>query len=165
MYAIRSYYDVLATVHRQESTNDAEVLSQIFKALNVINQQIKVIMPVHPRTRALISKYNISTAISMIEPVGYVEMLKLLNGCNLVLTDSGGLQKEAYFCKKPCVTLRNETEWVELVSNGVNILAGTEKNNILNAFSAAQNMHKGFNQKFYGIGNASELIAQRFLVV
>ena len=85
------------------------------QALNTINESKPVIIPIHPRTRSIIKDNNIEVSFQMINPVGYLEMIWLIQNCSLVITDSGGLQKEAYFFDKCCLTTRTETEWVELV--------------------------------------------------
>jgi UDP-GlcNAc3NAcA epimerase len=143
----------LVTIHRQENTDDAGKLRSIFNALEEINQQVKIIMPLHPRTQKKLEEYSIKTSIRIIEPVGYFDMIQLLKACKLVLTDSGGLQKEAFFFKKSCVTLREETEWVELIENGVNVLAGSNSENILAASSKMLSQKLDFDIDLYGDGN------------
>lgn len=102
--------------------------------------------------------------IHFIEPVGYLEMIALLSNCSLVMTDSGGLQKEAYFFKKPCVTLREETEWVELVNAGCNTLVGSDTNKIINAVEKMILLpESNFNQNLYGDGNAGKEIVETLL--
>ena len=121
----------LLTMHRASNTDDEHLLTQL---IGLIEQSpIPVIFPVHPRTRKQLIAFNIlpNDKIKLIEPVGYLEMLQLLNQCKVVYTDSGGLQKEAYFLKKPCITLRNTTEWVETVEQNVNTLI-LDKNNTIN---------------------------------
>lgn len=111
------------TVHRAENTDDKAILSEILEYLNSYTKEYKVVLPVHPRTANAVRKHGLSFGdITTIEPVGYREMQALLGASQLVFTDSGGLQKEAYFHGVPCVTLRNETEWVELISHGWNRL-------------------------------------------
>jgi len=157
---------VLVTVHRAENTNDEKKLRDIIEALKEISREIPVIFPVHPRTRQKLRVYNICTdslSLHMIEPVSYLEMVWLLDNCKLVMTDSGGLQKEAYFFKKPCITLREETEWIELVENKVNILVGAEKGKILNAYRQYVNtlfVNTAINNfiNLYGNGDASKKI-------
>ena len=120
----------LLTMHRASNTDDEQILSQL---IHLIEQSpIPVIFPVHPRTRKQLNKFNISPnkTIRLINPVGYLEMIQLLSHCRMVYTDSGGLQKEAYFLKKPCITLRNTTEWVETVDQGVNTLILDNNHNI-----------------------------------
>jgi len=149
---------VLATIHRQENTDSPERLNAIIQALNQIAENLPVVVPIHPRTRNIISRDNLSIKFSMIDPIGYFDMLELLKKCSLVLTDSGGLQKEAYFFDKYCITLRDETEWVELIQNGFNLLAGADKDVILNAFQ--QYVTKPFDKHIdlYGGGKASAQI-------
>jgi UDP-GlcNAc3NAcA epimerase len=149
---------VLATIHRQENTDNPERLNNIIHALNQISEEMPVVVPMHPRTRKIIERDQLSISFKMIDPIGYFDMLELLKHCRLVLTDSGGLQKEAYFFDKYCVTLRDETEWVELIQNGFNQLAGADMQSILNAFQ--QYVSKPFNKHIdlYGGGKASENI-------
>lgn len=149
---------VLCTVHREENTNEEENLRGIFEALNEIHRQIPVVLPLHPRTQKFLGLYQIETNVHLISPVGYLDMLVLLDKCSLVLTDSGGLQKEAYFLKKKCITLRDMTEWVELVECGCNFLAGSQKNKILELFENIENSDCDFEKKFYGDGRAAEKI-------
>jgi UDP-GlcNAc3NAcA epimerase len=151
---------ILATLHRAENTNDSERMKDIVQALNEIHQKIApVVMPLHPRTREILKKYDLSPSIVLIDPVGYLEMLYLLKNCSLLLTDSGGVQKEAFFFKKPCLTLRDETEWIELVEAGVNILVGSQTEKIIQ--NAQRLFGTSIDEKlnFYGTGNASKKIA------
>lgn len=154
---------VLCTIHRAENTDDKVRLKSIFDALNEIAKQRQIVLPIHPRTRnALkVQKYQLSPNITLIEPVGYLEMIWLIDHCSLVMTDSGGLQKEAYFFHKPCMTLRDETEWVELVACGANVLVGANKETIVSTFS-----NFTFNPKvtnLYGDAHASEKILQALM--
>ena len=120
------YY--MATVHRAENTDDPVRIKGIFEALETIAEKTKVVLPLHPRTRRVLDKLGLKPQyITCIEPVGYFDMLHLQGNCLAVFTDSGGVQKEAFFAQKPCVTLRDETEWVELVKNGYNTLWGLIK--------------------------------------
>ncbi|MCU4674741.1 UDP-N-acetylglucosamine 2-epimerase (non-hydrolyzing) [Catenovulum sp. 2E275] len=129
---------VLLTMHRAENTDSLVHLTQLVNAINQLSEQIQVVFPIHPRTVQTIKKHLLSFTpnVQLIEPVGYLEMLWLLQHCECVLTDSGGLQKEAYFSQKYCVTLRNETEWVELVDMGVNFLVGSNAELILEKVNA-----------------------------
>lgn len=125
-------YYFVATVHRAENTDNPERLADIVSAF--CQMPLPVIFPVHPRTRSKIAAIHEKIgAIRLIDPVGYFDMLRLVDGSRLVLTDSGGLQKEAYWSGKPCVILRKETEWVELTNPGQNQLVGHQKEAILNA--------------------------------
>lgn len=152
---------VLATIHRAETTDNIENLKSVIKALNTINETKPVIVPIHPRTRSIIKDNNIDVSFHMITPVGYLEMIWLIQNCCLVITDSGGLQKEAYFFEKCCLTIRTETEWVELVESGNNVLVGYEVNKILSAFNASIK----FNPygELYGHGSTSELIIKALI--
>lgn len=157
---------MLATVHRAESTNKTEVLRSIFSALEYLAEKQQLIIPLHPRTKAKLQDISYpfnKSNISFIEPIGYFEMLYLLQHCSLVLTDSGGLQKEAYFFGKQCITLRNETEWVELVENKVNVLAGTDSRNIIHAAEQMRSIQTQFPQSLYGDGKAAQQICQRLM--
>jgi len=113
----------LATIHRAENTDDAARLQAIMTGLEAVHAELPVIFPVHPRTRKALEANGLSPAVHLAEPVGYVEMLQLEKAASVVITDSGGVQKEAFFQQTPCVTARTETEWVELVEHGLNRLA------------------------------------------
>ena len=158
---------ILTTLHRAENTDHSEKLHSIFSALEKLAEKYSMILPLHPRTKKKLEEmqYNFSTSpIRFIEPVGYLEMLTLLNDCSLVMTDSGGLQKEAYFFKKPCVTLREETEWTELVNAGCNLLAGSDAVKIINAVEKMRSLpESNFNQNLYGDGNAGTEIVKTLL--
>jgi UDP-GlcNAc3NAcA epimerase len=119
---------ILATVHRQENTDNTERLQKIIQAFNILSKKgIEVVLPLHPRTKKIINDNHIPVNFTLIDPVGYFEMMYLLEHAQAVITDSGGLQKEAYFFNKYCITLRDSTEWVELVENGFNTLIDFEK--------------------------------------
>lgn len=154
---------ILATVHRQENTDDKTRLSNIIQAFNEINKEMEIVFPMHPRTRKIIKSYNLKPEFEIIDPIGYLQMLWLLQHCSLVITDSGGLQKEAFFMSKPCVTVRDETEWVELVKHGFNHIAGAEKNSIIKAFEKMRNVKPDKNVDLYGSGKAATKIAEYLL--
>jgi UDP-GlcNAc3NAcA epimerase len=153
----RDYY--LATVHRAENTDELARLNSIIKALDAIAAQKPVLLPLHPRTRKILHANGIPTGrITILEPVSYFDMLYLLTNCRGVFTDSGGLQKEAYFFGKPCATLRDETEWVELVQNGFAVLTGASYEKIIaaeNSFTGAGGKQPG---SLYGDGHAGDKI-------
>ena len=117
---------ILVTVHRAENTDDRARLRAIFEGLNLIAQEVPVVFPLHPRTRKALGGLDILAGVGpklqLIEPVGYLDMMMLEKNARLIATESGGVQKEAYFCRVPCVTLRAETEWVELAELGWNLL-------------------------------------------
>ncbi len=154
---------VLATIHRAENTDNIEHLMRIIDALNIINKEMKVLMPIHPRTHQIIQQNNIVCHFELIEPVGYIDMLDLIKNCTLVMTDSGGLQKEAYFFDKYCITLRNETEWTELCENGYNTLTGSDIHKVIESFHHYKDKNIGDKSMFYGYGNTAELIADELL--
>ena len=159
---------VLATLHRAENTDDFERLAAIVEALNIIHVQVApVILPVHPRTRASLARAGLSLQVELSEPVGYLEMVWLLKHSGLVLTDSGGVQKEAFFFEKPCVTMRDQTEWVELVESGVNELAGADRDAIIAAVKRQYGRRVVDSESLYGGGKASgrivDILAQGIL--
>lgn len=150
---------VLATIHRQENTDSPENLQNIIAGLNEINRQIPVVVPIHPRTRKILAKLNIAPEFKLIDPVGYFDMIMLLKSCELVITDSGGVQKEAFFFGKHCITLREQTEWVELVDNGYNILVGSNTEKLRDAFNILSKKSSDFSLDLYGNGKAAEKAA------
>lgn len=156
---------ILCTIHRAENTDDETKLVGIFEALEEIAEEKKVILPLHPRTRNILNnlKLNIHN-LTLIDPVGYFEMVWLIDNCDFVITDSGGLQKEAFFFEKQCITLRDETEWIELVEHGVNILVGANKNKIIEAYKNSSTFkHQLLSLGLYGDGKASKKIIEELL--
>ena len=154
---------ILTTLHRAENTDNLERLTSIIDVLNEINEEIEIILPIHPRTKKVIEDNNIQVKFNIIDPVGYLEMIWLIEHCNLVMTDSGGLQKEAYFFNKLCITLRDETEWIELVENNCNILVGADKTKILEAYHSTSFFEYSNSNNLYGNGYASEKIVKNLL--
>ena len=146
----------LCTIHRAENTDDEARLRSIISALNTLSATTPVVCPLHPRTRKLIDKLNIEVNFTVIEPVSYFEMIWLLEHCSLVLTDSGGLQKEAYFFSKPCVTMRDQTEWVELIEAGVNTLVGADEQLIIESANSMLEKSVAVDSELYGSGIASK---------
>jgi UDP-GlcNAc3NAcA epimerase len=153
----------LATLHRAENTDDDRRLRSIIQALETLNRDMPVYLPLHPRTRSKLASLGLNLRLQTLEPIGYYDMLQLLSGASLVLTDSGGLQKEAYLAEKPCITFRDETEWVELVEAGVNQVVGTESHAILTAALAFKRAPPTFVRGLYGEGNAGEQIVAAML--
>lgn len=149
---------VLATVHRAENTDDPVRLAGILQGLAAAERH--VILPVHPRTQKQIESLGLSTPahLHLVPPVGYLEMVWLEKHCAVIATDSGGVQKEAYFHGKPCVTLRDETEWVELVTHGGNRLAGSNADLIGELLRGAEIERSSGG--LYGDGNASQKISE-----
>ena len=159
---------ILATVHRAENTDDFAKLSTIFNALNELAKQHGLVLPLHPRTKQKLQQIHFDfdhSNIQFINPVGYLEMIYLLKNCKLVMTDSGGLQKEAYFFRKPAVTLREETEWVELTQHGFNKIAGSNNSQIIeNAEFMLSKTDFNFDLNLYGNGIAGKTIVETLLM-
>ena len=156
----KQYY--LATIHRAENTDDPNKLRTIINAFEQLDKPI--IMPLHPRTRKLIENQNISTKnIIIVKPVGYLLMLYLTLNAYMVLTDSGGLQKEAYFLKTPCTTLRDQTEWVETLQNDWNVLSPIDVNEIIEISNRELKCLKYSQPLLFGDGNAAEKICNSIL--
>jgi UDP-GlcNAc3NAcA epimerase len=160
---------VLATVHRAENTDDPKRLRAIVGGLRMVAEEIPVIMPLHPRTRAALEREGMlektSQHVRLTDPVGYMDMVMLEKNSRLVATDSGGVQKEAFFYRVPCVTLREETEWVELVRLGWNVCVSPEKpSNVYEAIVERISLVSMFASadppSLYGEGNAGSLIAE-----
>jgi len=153
----------LGTVHRAENTDNPARLKSILSALARISREIcPVVLPLHPRTRKYIENLGISTdGIVVCEPVSYMDMLLLEHRARMILTDSGGVQKEAYFAGVPCITLRDETEWVETLENGCNTLTGADAERII---TAARNAKKaGPWISLYGSGDAGRRIVNELV--
>ncbi len=150
---------ILATIHRQENTDDIHKLKSIFKALEEIHQETPVILPLHPRTKAILEKNNLKYNIITIDPVGYFDMLLLLKNCKMVISDSGGLQKEAFFNQKNVIIAREETEWIELVENGFATIAGSDTEKIKQAYHDFKQKENDFSVNLYG-DNVDETMYQ-----
>lgn len=147
----------LLTIHRAENTDNPERLSAIVEAINKCKNKTFV-FPIHPRTRNILKKLNLSfeSHVKTIDPIGYFEMLAYEQSCDFILTDSGGVQKEAFFFEKPCITMRDSTEWVELVESGWNTLVGAETDRIIEAIN---NLRKPESYPpLYGDGKCAEKI-------
>ncbi|MHB0896452.1 MAG: non-hydrolyzing UDP-N-acetylglucosamine 2-epimerase [Spirochaetales bacterium] len=149
----------LLTIHRAENTDDPARLHRIADAIEALSDRT-ILFPVHPRTRKIMASSGIHLGkhVRQIDPVGYLDMIALESTCELVLTDSGGVQKEAFFFGKPCVTLRDATEWVELVDSGWNTLVGADTGRILQAVRAAKVPSN--RPALYGDGACAEKIAR-----
>ena len=152
---------VLCTIHRAENTDDFERMQQILEGLG--SSELAIVLPIHPRTRKKLQDMNLSLPpnVSVVDPVGYLEMIWLETNCKLIVTDSGGVQKEAYFYGKPCITVRDETEWIELVTCGANRLTGANKTKISEALLAQPvDLISG---NLYGDGTAGAQIVDALL--
>lgn len=157
--ARKGYY--LATVHRAENTDDSQRLRNIVAALGELDKP--VVLPMHPRTRARMATLALEPGpnVRVIEPVGYLDMVRLQSDAACVLTDSGGLQKEAYYLAVPCVTLRDQTEWVETVAAGWNVLASAEDGGIAEAVRHVTAVSRP-RPDLYGMGNSAQRIVGVF---
>jgi len=151
---------VLATIHREENADSPEKLRSIIAGLNEIHKQIPVVVPLHPRTRNILAQQYILPNFIIIDPVGYFDMIMLLKNAELVITDSGGVQKEAFFFGKQCITLREQTEWVELVEKGFNVLVGSDSRRLISAFNSFSTQESDFSANLYGNGHAAKTIAE-----
>ena len=158
---------ILCTLHRAENTDTPEILAALMTALEEVSKKhLPVVLPLHPRTRAKLDAMGYdrtASPVRFIEPVGYFEMVWLLQHCSMVMTDSGGVQKEAFFFRRPCVTLRNETEWVELVAGGYNRLAGTAPSEIMTAAETMLAAAPDYSVPLYGDGKSGEMIVRRLM--
>lgn len=154
--ASKNYY--LATIHRQSNTDNADNLKNILEAFSSIDE--KIIFPVHPRTRKYINEYGLENGIDkniiMVKPVGYFDFLWLQKNAKKILTDSGGIQKEAYCLKVPCITLRENTEWVETIQDNWNVLVGANKDKIIDAINNFE--PSDIQRNAFGDGDASKKI-------
>ena len=154
---------ILATVHRAENTDNPARLMGIFEGLDEVAGDIPVILPLHPRTKKCLinSKFKIQNSkLRCISPLGYLDMVMLEKNARLIVTDSGGMQKEAFFHKVPCVTLRDETEWVELVDAGVNVLVGADKSKIMQGVGRMIEKEIDGNVGVYGRGDAGKKVVE-----
>ncbi len=155
----------LATVHRAENTDDPDRFFSIFSALDQIAREgLPVLVPLHPRSRKQMESHHFDSAnLQIVEPVSYLDMLQLEKKAKAILTDSGGVQKEACVFQVPCITLREETEWVETVEAGWNVLAGTHSENIVQTFRKIKNgfhLPEGYGA---GAGNAAKKIIETLI--
>lgn len=165
---------VLTTIHRDSNTDVAENMEAIFNALLTIQQQfgLTIVLPIHPRTKGkmkdqlsaeLLNAIEENPYFKIIPPAGFIDIIALEKNARLIVTDSGGLQKEAFFFEKPCVILRPQTEWVEIVNNGNAILADASKERIETAFATLMNKTDYSFPPFYGDGKAAEFICSKIV--
>ena len=154
---------IACTLHRQETTDNKIHFKNVIEALDVIHKQIPVVLPIHPRTKKMLQSFELEPEFKIIEPLGYLDMLNFVSGSALVITDSGGLQKEAYFLKKCCVIIRNDTEWTELTNAGYAMLAGYDLTVIKETVTKLLDTKLSFAEQFYGDGGASTIITNMLL--
>ena len=165
---------ILATIHRNNNTDEPIRLNALFKSLNdiSINHQLQIVLPLHPRTSNLLDRnlskdlfeaIRLNSNFKIISPVSFLEMLALEKNCCLVMTDSGGVQKEAFYFEKPCVILRPETEWIELLENGSALIADADENKIKFSFEQLISKKDLSFPKLYGDGKAAEFICSEII--
>ena len=159
---------VLATCHRAENTDDVNRLKPILESLAEISKDLPMVLPLHPRTRKLIEAYQLNDLLKNIlitDPLPFIDMVALEQDASLILTDSGGVQKEAYFYQVPCITMRDETEWVETVELGWNQLVGASKGRIISAAQSLKDMVRNQvnSQSPYGNGDSAKIICKHLL--
>ncbi|CRX38768.1 non-hydrolyzing UDP-N-acetylglucosamine 2-epimerase [Estrella lausannensis] len=155
---------ILATVHRQENTDNQSILEEIMEGLASLSSEMEVIMPIHPRSLKLLTQYglidSLQRKIRFVNPVGYLDMLALQKNAIAIATDSGGVQKEAYLLKTPCFTLRTETEWVELIKEGFNELVPLSREAIPIAIRRGIGKERDWSKNLYGDGKAAGKIIE-----
>jgi UDP-GlcNAc3NAcA epimerase len=154
---------ILVTCHRAENTDDLKRLGEIVSALAKIAEQSTIVLPLHPRTRKLIERNMLSqllAKVKVIEPLSYLDMIALEQSAEAIITDSGGVQKEAYFFRVPCLTMRDETEWLETISSNANVLVGANQSVIIEWFSKLRSgqWSPNFGIAHYGLGNSARSI-------
>ncbi|MCF8233364.1 MAG: UDP-N-acetylglucosamine 2-epimerase (non-hydrolyzing) [Bacteroidales bacterium] len=165
---------ILATIHRDNNTDEPKRLSAIFTAMHKIaeNNDLRIVIPLHPRTanlleenlrKGLFQKIENSGNIHIIQPVSFLDMIKLEKNTRMVMTDSGGVQKEAYFFEKPCIILRSETEWKEIVENKTAIVTDVIEKNILDAYKHFTKQEGMIYPSIFGDGTAAEFICEEIL--
>jgi UDP-GlcNAc3NAcA epimerase len=173
-YHLRPESFILVTIHRNANTDDAVKLNAIFRALLEVQQQttLDLVLPLHPRTKKmmeLVLEEELKTAIfdnahiNIIPPAGFLDIIALEKNARLIITDSGGLQKEAFFFEKPCVILRPETEWVEIVSNGNALLADSDEKRIVEAVNYLLDKKDYSFPPIFGDGKSALFIAQKIV--
>lgn len=158
----------LATCHRAENTDDPQRLSEIMSALAEISAELPVVLPLHPRTRKLLDDHGLAhylKSLIVVEPLAFLDMIALEQSARIILTDSGGVQKEAFFYGVPCLTMRDETEWVETVDLGWNTLVGASREKIIEGFRQLKSVNQQILERPYGDGTASEEVLAHLLQV
>ncbi len=153
----------LCTVHRAGNTDNQEILSGIISALNTINETSPVILPLHPRTKAKIEAFGLNPTFRIIDPVGYLDMIQLIKNASNVITDSGGLVREAYFFKKPSVLLLEKKLWPELSDANYSVNIPPDGKQLIDAFNNIGQLNKDFSTSIFGDGTAGEKILSKII--
>ena len=167
-YKLKPRNYCLATVHRQENTDNFSRLQNIFSAFEELaSEDCRFVVPLHPRTQKALQKNKFlkrkNKYLNIVLPVGYLDMIALEANALALFTDSGGMQKEAFFAQIPCITLRDETEWIETVAAGWNYLAGADTQSIIQSFHQMKNIELNDPTEYYGNGEASHLIVEKLI--
>lgn len=152
--------DILVTIHREENITSRNKLGEIVDGLNQLSREFKIILPLHPSTKKRIKEHNLELDFKVAEPFGFLEMIKKIKGTKLVITDSGGLQKEAYYLEKPSLVIRDQTEWIELLEDDVNTLCPAKSSDIFDATKRKLNEKYTFLKSIYGKGSTSNKIVK-----
>lgn len=173
-YKLQNNEFILGTIHRDTNTDDPEKLQAIFEGLLEIQASsgLSFVLPLHPRTKLkmqefltyeLLEKLKNNNQFHIIPPAGFLDIIALEKNASMIITDSGGLQKEAFFFQKPCIILREQTEWVEIVKNGNAILVGSDKNKLIKAYKELSQKKDYSYPSFYGDGKAADFICNRII--
>lgn len=150
--------DILVTVHREENITSKEKLSKIVNGLNALSEEYNLIFPLHPSTKKRLQEHNLKLNFKISKPFGFLEMIRKIKGTGLVITDSGGLQKEAYYLEKPSLIIRDQTEWVELLQDNVNTLCPTNSDMIINQAKIKLDEKYNFQRNIYGNDVSNKII-------
>ncbi|PLX21664.1 MAG: UDP-N-acetylglucosamine 2-epimerase (non-hydrolyzing), partial [Salinivirgaceae bacterium] len=163
---------ILATVHRDHNTDNPQKLAQIFEAFLEIAANYKIVLPLHPRTLKMLEhndneglylKVKNESNLKIIPPVSFFDIIQLEQNAKMIVTDSGGVQKEAYFFQKPCIILRPQTEWVEILDTGLAVLTDANKDKILEAYQKFENISADNFPEIFGDGKAAEFICGKLV--
>ena len=154
---------ILVTIHREENIKELSKLKIIIDSLNQLSKQFEIIFPIHPSTTNKIKQNKLSLSFRTIDPLNFIEMINSVKESSLVITDSGGLQKDAYYLETPCVVLRDQTEWIELLKNDVNTLCPINKKDISDLVIKKLNSDYSFDADIYGNGDTANKIVKAIL--
>lgn len=157
---------VLVTCHRAENTDDVKRLAEIVAGITAIASKVRVVFSLHPRTKKILHELGLMNqldGVELLDPVSFLDMVALEEAAQVIVTDSGGVQKEAYFFSVPCITMRDETEWVETVAAKANVLVGASSKKIVAAWEKVSCVSANFSENLYGHGNTSSLIVKQLL--
>ena len=154
---------LLATIHRRQNIEEVAALAQIIEALNVLHAQVPVVCPLHPNTRQVLESNGIKCLFSLLPPQGYLPMQRLIRGAHSIITDSGGVQREAFFAQKPTLILMEKPFWPEVVLHGNALPVASRKEAILQQYENLEKLQKPFDSSLFGDGNAAGKIAEEII--